>query len=166
MTFKILCLDGGGVRGAFSAAFLAAIERQVQRPLGEFFDLIAGTSTGAIIAALLARGTEARVAAELYLRLAKDVFQRPKTSRGARVINVALRLAGVRVPWLRGLDGQWLLQPKYSADSLRCALEETLGDQTLGDLRRRLLIPAVDLTRGQTVVFKTPHSPRLFRDRD
>jgi len=166
LQFKILSLDGGGVRGVFAAAFLAEIERKVRRPIGEYFDLIAGTSTGAIVAAQLARGNTASSAEELYLRLARDVFHRSKACLSARVVNFALRLASLRLSWLRGLDGAWLLRPKYSADSLRQALHEAFGAATLGELRRRLLIPAVDLIRGQTIVFKTPHSPRFFRDRD
>ena len=52
MSFKILSLEGGGVRGAFGAACLAEFERLLKRPLAEYFDLIAGTSTGAIIGAV------------------------------------------------------------------------------------------------------------------
>lgn len=53
---KMLALDGGGIRGVLTLALLESIERQVGRPLCEYFDYIAGTSTGAIIAAGLARG--------------------------------------------------------------------------------------------------------------
>jgi patatin-like phospholipase/acyl hydrolase len=49
-SFKILSLDGGGIRGAFAASVLAAVEEQCGAGLAEYFDLIAGTSTGGIIA--------------------------------------------------------------------------------------------------------------------
>src|SRR5439155_11838233 len=52
--FGILSLDGGGIRGAFTAAFAAEVEKRLGRPLADYFDLIAGTSTGAIIAVALA----------------------------------------------------------------------------------------------------------------
>jgi len=52
--FRILSLDGGGIRGAFTAAFAAEVEKRLGRPLADHFDLIAGTSTGAIIAVALA----------------------------------------------------------------------------------------------------------------
>ena len=69
---RILSLDGGGVRGAVSIGFLERLERLVEdiegKPtlLGDWFDLIGGTSTGAIIAAALALGYTAREVHELY----------------------------------------------------------------------------------------------------
>jgi patatin-like phospholipase/acyl hydrolase len=48
--FRILSLDGGGIKGAFTASVLAAIEDEINEPIGEYFDLIAGTSTGGILA--------------------------------------------------------------------------------------------------------------------
>ena len=51
--FRILSLDGGGIRGAFGAGFLAEIERRTSRPIAECFDLFVGTSTGGLIAAAL-----------------------------------------------------------------------------------------------------------------
>ena len=47
---KILSIDGGGIRGIIPALLLSEIERQTQRPIAELFDLIAGTSTGGILA--------------------------------------------------------------------------------------------------------------------
>jgi uncharacterized protein len=72
---RILSLDGGGVRGAISIAFLERLEKIVEviegRPtlLGDWFDLIGGTSTGAIIAGALALGYRAADIHELYHRL-------------------------------------------------------------------------------------------------
>lgn len=54
--FRILTLDGGGAKGFYSIGVLDEIERNTGRPVSDTFDLICGTSTGAIIAALLARG--------------------------------------------------------------------------------------------------------------
>lgn len=56
--YRILSLDGGGAKGFYTLGILAEIEALVKRPLSQCFDLIVGTSTGAIIAALLARGEE------------------------------------------------------------------------------------------------------------
>jgi hypothetical protein len=79
---RILALDGGGVRGVLSLGFLAEIEALLRRRhdddpefrLSDYFDLIAGTSTGSIIAALLAQGKSVREVKDLYLELAADVF--------------------------------------------------------------------------------------------
>ena len=55
--FRILSMDGGGIRGVFPASLLAGLEERYldEQPLAQYFDLIAGTSTGGIIA-LAARG--------------------------------------------------------------------------------------------------------------
>jgi len=80
---RILSLDGGGVRGAISIAFLERLEEVVGeiegRPtrLGDWFDLIGGTSTGAIIASGLALGFSAREIHKFYTELAARVFRRP-----------------------------------------------------------------------------------------
>ena len=57
--FQILSLIGGGIRGAFVTSYLKELEDKLGRPIAESFDLIAGTSTGAIIAAGLASGMPA-----------------------------------------------------------------------------------------------------------
>jgi hypothetical protein len=79
---RILSLDGGGVRGAVTIAFLEQLERTIEEiegrptPLGDWFDLIGGTSTGAIIAGALALGFRASDIREFYLRLGSNVFRR------------------------------------------------------------------------------------------
>jgi hypothetical protein len=73
---RILSLDGGGVRGAISVAFLQRIEKILDEHaghevrLGDWFDLIGGTSTGAIIAAALALGHRTSFVKDIYFRLA------------------------------------------------------------------------------------------------
>src|SRR4051812_31127678 len=79
---RILSLDGGGVRGVVSLAFLARIEMEVDAlmgrptPLCEWFDLIGGASTGAIIACALALGLRVAEVQSLYDRLAPSIFAR------------------------------------------------------------------------------------------
>ena len=53
---RLLSIDGGGILGTFPAAFLAGLEQDLSKPIGSYFDLIAGTSTGGIIALGLAMG--------------------------------------------------------------------------------------------------------------
>jgi patatin-like phospholipase/acyl hydrolase len=138
--FRVLSLDGGGIRGAFTAAFLAEIEEQTKQPVCKYFDLIAGTSTGAIIAIALAFGIPAAKIRELYDQHGKAIFKRTLCGRAG------------------------LLFAKYSQDELVRAAGELLGARALGEANNRLVIPAIDLTRGKTVVFKTPHYPGLVRD--
>ena len=79
---RVLSLDGGGVRGAATIAFLERLEAQISeiegRPtlLAEWFDLIGGTSTGAIIAAALSLGYRASQLNEFYRQLAPRIFKR------------------------------------------------------------------------------------------
>jgi uncharacterized protein len=80
---RILALDGGGIRGVLTLEVLARIEallrERYQRPelvLSEFFEYIGGTSTGAIIAAALARGMSVAKVQEFYLDFGEKVFQK------------------------------------------------------------------------------------------
>ena len=78
--FKILSLDGGGVRGYLTAIILSNIERALNQnnkefvPIGKYFDLIAGTSTGAIIAGFLAIGKCANEIKDIYEKNIKEIF--------------------------------------------------------------------------------------------
>jgi hypothetical protein len=123
---RILALDGGGVRGAISVAFLERIETLLSERLGEktrlgdWFDLIGGTSTGALIAGALALGYRTEQVKEFYLRLAPLAFQ----------------------PTRWGIP---LFQAKFNADGLRAEILKIVKD-------RRLSSP--DLITGLCVVTK------------
>jgi hypothetical protein len=170
--FRILSLDGGGLLGTFTAAFLADIESRLGQPLASYFDLIAGTSTGGIIAAALAMGERAERIEKFYLERGPKIFRRcwelPDYATSGKPSKLSRMLSYLFDPFLKkvGFDHFWLWYPKYDNADLRGALEEVFGDRTLEEAKyARLVIPAVDLTRGQTVVFKTPHLARLIRDR-
>jgi hypothetical protein len=64
--FRVLSLDGGGAKGFYTLGILDEIEKNIGRPLHECFDLIFGTSTGSIIAALLARGDSVESVLKIY----------------------------------------------------------------------------------------------------
>ena len=73
--FRILSLDGGGSKGMYSLGVLGQLETHLEKgPLCNSFDLIYGTSTGAIIAALIGLGFEIKTICELYLKLIPDVM--------------------------------------------------------------------------------------------
>src|ERR1039457_962542 len=73
--FRILSLDGGGIRGAFAAAFLARMEDELARPIADYFDLITGTSTGGIIALALGLGEPADRIKRLYQEGGPEIFR-------------------------------------------------------------------------------------------
>ena len=64
--FRILSIDGGGIKGVFPAAFLAELEKSLSEPIYRYFDLIAGTSTGAIVALGLGMGLKAAEITQFY----------------------------------------------------------------------------------------------------
>lgn len=169
--FKILSLDGGGIRGAFSAEFLATLEDQVGEPLGQYFDLIVGTSTGGIIATALAMGCSARDVSAMYQKHGPSIFRRQRLGREVIAGRWRRRLVAmarwVLDRWLtpHGADVHAILQPKYGTEPLEAALLEVLGNKKIGDAQTRLVLPTVDLAAGRVVVIKTPHLPELTRDR-
>src|SRR6204780_1473582 len=79
---RLLALDGGGVRGALTVAFLERIETLLKTRygddarLGDHFDLVGGTSTGAVIAGALALGFKTEQVKDFYLKLAPFAFKR------------------------------------------------------------------------------------------
>jgi predicted acylesterase/phospholipase RssA len=72
---KILALDGGGIRGVLSLGILAEIEKLVGKPLGEYFDYIGGTSTGAIISAGLSLGMKVADLQKFYSDFGEAMFE-------------------------------------------------------------------------------------------
>jgi hypothetical protein len=115
---RILALDGGGVRGIVTLQYLERIESDLRKRLGkpdlvlsDYFDLVGGTSTGAIIAAALALGFPVAKIQTLYLDLATMIFTKPWYRIGAIV-------------------------PKFGNRELQAALQETYGaDTTMGSDR-------------------------------
>jgi patatin-like phospholipase/acyl hydrolase len=127
--FRILSLDGGGIRGAFTAGFLAGVEERIGHPVGRHFDLIAGTSTGGIIAAALAFGEPAERIEQFYLNHGPLIFSRPwekPTHFLKRPLRWAFRLyprAVDKALYNRfSVDWHWLRNSKYRAEELKTAL--------------------------------------------
>jgi len=82
---KLLACDGGGIRGIISIEVLARIESELRNSSGnaklvlaDYFDYVAGTSTGAIIATLIALGCSADEIRDFYLRSGKDMFHKAR----------------------------------------------------------------------------------------
>lgn len=159
-SFRILALNGGGIRGAFGVAFLARLEELIGSPVVGHFDLIAGTSTGAIIAAALALGLPASELERFYREDGGDIFhpRDPYRARGwmRPVYPLASRILRRRTG--QGMDA--FFRARYCPFRLRDALTRVFGETTLGDLgAARLIIPSVNLSLGRAHIFRTPHLP-------
>src|SRR5438309_1051265 len=74
MTRRVLCIDGGGIKGVFPASFLSKIEEAVGSPVADYFDLIVGTSTGGIIALGLGLGLRASDLLRFYQDHGPTIF--------------------------------------------------------------------------------------------
>lgn len=140
--FQILSLDGGGIKGLFSAAILAAIEEDINIKVVDHFDLLTGTSSGGIIALGLGLGMSPREIVEFYLSEGHKIF-----------------------PGFLGIKGfqHWLFR-KFSQKPLMESLQECFGDKRLGESRKRLVIPSYNLGEDDVYLFRTPHHERLRRD--
>lgn len=151
MPFRILALSGGGYMGLFTAQVLARIESHIGRPIGTSFDLIAGTSIGGIIALGLALEIPAERIGKAFADRGELIFSgRSKPHGLLSVFDVVIR-AGYKA--------------KYSGVELRNTLEEMFGAQTLlGNAKHPVIVPTVNMTRGEVQMFKTPHHPILSRD--
>ena len=82
--FRILCLDGGGIKGVFTAAALARIEEQTKRKIVDHFDVICGTSTGGILAIGLAMGLLRTGVVGFLSRSRPGDFSNDKPGRASR----------------------------------------------------------------------------------
>lgn len=140
--FQILSLDGGGFKGMFSAAVLERLEADLGVSVVDHFDLVTGTSTGGIIALGLGAALRPAQLVDFYVDRGPDIFPGP-------------RRRALRRPF----------RSKYRAGPLRSALEEVLGEATLADSQVPLAIPTYDLCNDDVYLFRTPHAPRLLRDR-
>jgi len=147
--FRILSIDGGGIRGVFPAAVLAELEGRFlgSASITNHFDMIAGTSTGGIIALALAHGMTARQALNIYL------------DRGERIFPPAAGLGKVS----RVL--RWLSKPKHNQAPLKEELLRIFGDKVLDDAVTRIVIPSFEGRHGEPFLYKTPHHPDYQKDR-
>ncbi len=151
-TFKILAIDGGGIRGVFPAMFLANLEAELKTrgfdktKIFEHFDLIAGTSTGGIIAIALALGIPAHEIYKLYLDNATLIFGSKK--------------------------GFWksIMYSSYDRQSLENLVKEKFRtisegkDLRLADCKTNVCVPIYDLMQGKPSVLKNNYHPRFVRD--
>jgi predicted acylesterase/phospholipase RssA len=144
--FRILCLDGGGLRGVYTAAILAYWEKAESRRIVDHFDLIAGTSTGGLLAIGLGLGLTPAQMLDFYQKEGGNIF-----------------------PTENAMDRLWYafrhwFTSKFDQGVLRGKLEQIYGSapqgrQSLEHSLCRLVITSYNTKADQLVVFRTPHGP-------
>ncbi|WP_420645163.1 CBASS cGAMP-activated phospholipase [Candidatus Leptofilum sp.] len=151
---RILTIDGGGIRGLIPGRILVSLERKLQqrtgRPearLAEFFDLIAGTSTGGLITCLLLAPGENEWTPACSAQDIVDLYQ----NHGAEIFDAPLSKR------IRSLNG--LRDERYEAHGLERLIDERVGDLWLSQLIKPCLITAYDVTQRKAKFF-TQHDAR------
>ncbi len=128
--FHILALDGGGARGVYPAQILSSVEQALGTPVGKCFDLIAGASTGSIIAGAAATGIPMTKIVKLFEEEAPRVF---------------------RKKW----SGSFHVRSKYSRHRLEEIVRNCVSDLTLGEISTPLMIMSSNISTGEVHVFKS-----------
>lgn len=150
--FKILSIDGGGIKGVFPAYYLTLIEEELSKrsdgksKIGDHFHLISGTSTGGIIALALSLGIPAKEIYNLYLNNAKNIFGNKRSFFGQIFKSAHER--------------------KFLEKLVRDKFKEYNNgqDPILNDCKPHVCIPIYDLIKGNPSVLKSPYHPNFTRD--
>jgi len=137
-TFKILSIDGGGIKGLYSSTILEHLEEKYKCSISDHFDMLCGTSTGGLIALALSLKIPAKDISKLYSEEGQKIF--PKMSK------------------LKGIIKQVLFKGKFPQKPLKDSLQNLFHDKELKESNNLLCIPSFCLTNGKTRVFKKNHS--------
>ncbi|MDI9336439.1 MAG: patatin-like phospholipase family protein [Gammaproteobacteria bacterium] len=139
---KILCIDGGGVRGLIPALVLAEIESLTDQPIADSFDLIVGTSTGGILALGLTSDDgygcplySAQDIVDFYRSYSPDIFQNTLFSR------------------ISSVNG--LFDNNYEADGLESVLADFFGDAVLGNSLTYTMVTSYDIQNREVVLLQS-----------
>jgi patatin-like phospholipase/acyl hydrolase len=148
---RVLSIDGGGIRGIIPATVLAEVERRTDKPVAECFDLIAGTSTGGILALALTKpgpGGRPAWSAEaligLYEREGPAIFDRSV--------------------WRRVTSAGGLLDEKYPLEGMERAFDRYFGDSRLRDALCDVIVTAYEVEQRTTFFFKSSKARTDERD--
>ncbi|MDX6697875.1 MAG: hypothetical protein QOE65_1272 [Solirubrobacteraceae bacterium] len=169
---RVLSIDGGGIRGIIPARVLVELERIAERPIAELFDIVAGTSTGGLIALAAAKpdaaGRPAMSAQDIlavYLQDGETMF--PDLTPRKLVRRVAWQASKQHVYQRAGA----LVWPgrfgnaRYLAADIEGVLERTLGDTRLSEALVDVVVPTYDWRAGRALLF-TSYDARAQPTRD
>jgi patatin-like phospholipase/acyl hydrolase len=145
MKFKILSIDGGGIKGLYSSTILEHLENKFGGRCSDYFDMLCGTSTGGLIALGLSLKLPAAELSKIYSEHGKEIF--PKQNKY----------------W--GLFRQTLWRGKYKDESLTRVMKQLFGEKVLAESNNLLCIPSYSFTDARPWIFKYDHKEGgLYRD--
>lgn len=139
---KILSIDGGGIRGILPARVLVEIEKRKKKPISELFDLIAGTSTGGILALCLTKPDAKGKPSYSALDLMK-LYE----SEGIKIFN--------KSPWKSAMSMGNLIDAKYPVTGMEEVLDNYLGETKLSEALTNVIIPSYELEQRMPFFFKS-----------
>ena len=140
--YKVLSLDGGGIRGIISAIILKEIERRTQKRIWQLFDLIAGTSTGGFLAMILAMPNPGKKNVALYDM--EDIINMYRID-GKNIFQESF--------FAKFTDVDDLLQPKYSSQGREGVAKKYFQDANLEDALTNIFITSYDIQIRLPVFF-------------
>lgn len=151
--FKILSIDGGGIKGLYSAKILEHLEEQFNCNLSDYFDLLCGTSTGGLISLALSLKIPASEICDFYNIDGPKIFKRFRQ----------IEFLGKKLN--RGTYKQLVQGGKFTDKDLRVALEKIFDKKKIGDSNNLLCIPSYCVTEARPYIFKYDHPEgKLSRD--
>jgi patatin-like phospholipase/acyl hydrolase len=139
--YRILSLDGGGIKGAYTASVLHTLETITGKSIREHFDLVTGTSTGGIIAIAIGLGVPLAEIVDLYVKQGPVIFPIPQCGLRGKL----------RELW------RHCIGPKHSQAVLASELKRVFGERRFGASANRLVIPSFNALNGNIQLFKTAH---------
>jgi predicted acylesterase/phospholipase RssA len=139
---RILAIDGGGIRGLVPAVILGKLERLTRRPTAELFDLMAGTSTGGILALGLARpGPDGRP------RYTAEEMAGLYEKEGGRIFRTSW--------WRKARSLGSLTEERYPSAGIEEVLRQYFGESRLKDARTEVLVPSYEIERRAPFFFRS-----------
>ena len=139
---KILSLDGGGIRGIIPATILAYIEERTGKNIAEMFDLLAGTSSGGVLAMALCKG-DAKGKPVYTARSLIDIYEK----RGGEIFSRSL--------WKEVSSVAGIIDQRYSHEPLEKVFSEYFGKTRLSDSVKKVLVSTYDIENRKPCFFKS-----------
>ena len=142
---KVLSIDGGGIRGIIPAMVLAEIERRTEKRIAEMFDLVAGTSTGGILALGLTKpGQDGKP--EYSAKKLIELYE----TEGGRIFSIPV--------WHRIKSAGGVLEEKYPSEGIEEVAKEYFGDVRLAQAHKEVLVTAYEIEKRSPWFFKRRHA--------